>query len=49
MDFCFCHSPHHLIIEPRRTGEHNKTLIDPILKNSPEKVIQSGVMEKGIT
>ena len=49
MGFCFCHSPHHLIMEQTRTAEHNKILIDPILVNSSEKVIQSGVIGKGIT
>ena len=34
-------------MEPTRTAEHTKTLIDHILTNSLEKVIQSGVIEIG--
>ena len=36
-----------LIVEPTRTTEC--TLTDHILMNSPEKVIQSGVMEMGLS
>ena len=32
-------------MEPARTTEHTKALIDHILRNSLEKVIQSGVIE----
>ena len=35
-------------MEPTRTAEHTKTLIDHILTNSSEKVIQSGVIEMGL-
>ena len=38
-----------LIVEPTGTIEHIKTLIDHILTNSPEKVIQSGVIEMGLS
>ena len=33
-----------MIAEPTRTAKHTKTLINLILKNSAEKVIQSGVI-----
>ena len=36
-------------MEPTRTTEHTKTLTDHILTNSPEKVIQSGVIEMGLS
>ena len=45
MDLCSSHSLHQLIAEPKRTTECTKTLIEHILTNSPEKVIQSGVIE----
>ena len=48
IDLCFSHSLHQLIMEPTRTTEHTKALIDHILTNSPEKVIQSGVTEMGL-
>ena len=35
-------------MEPTRTIEHTKTLIDHILMNSLEKVTQSGVIEMGL-
>lgn len=38
-------SLHKLIMKPTRTTEYTKTLIDHILSNSPEKFIQSGVIE----
>ena len=49
IDLCFSHSLHQLIVEPTRTTEHIKTFIDHILTNSPEKVIQSGVIEMGLS
>ena len=49
IDLCFSHSLHQLIMEPTRTTEHTKTLIDHILTNSPEKVIQSSVIEMGLS
>ena len=50
IDLCFSHSLHQLIMEPTRTTtKHTKTLIDHILTNSPEKVIQSGVIEMGLS
>ena len=49
IDLCFSHSLHQLIMEPTRTTEHTKTLIDHILTHSPEKVIQSGVVEMGLS
>ena len=36
-------------MEPTRTTEHTKTLIDHILMNSLEKEIQSGVIEMGLS
>ena len=45
IDLCFSHYLHQLIMEPTRTPEHTKTLIDHIRTNSPEKVIQTGVIE----
>ena len=35
-------------MEPTRTKEHTKKLIDETLTDSPEKVIQSGVIEMGL-
>ena len=49
MDLCFSHSLHQLIAEPTRTTKHAKTLIDHILTNFSEKVIQSGVIEIGLS
>ena len=34
-------------MEPTRTTDHTKTPTDHILSNSPEKVIQSGVIKVG--
>ena len=48
-DLCFSYSPHQLIMEPTRTTERTKTLIDHILTNSPEKVIQRRVIEMGLS
>ena len=45
MDLWFSHSLHQLLVEPTRTIERTKTLTDHILTNSPEKVIQNGVIE----
>ena len=45
IDLCFSHSLHQLIIEPTITTGHAKTLTDHVLTNSPEKVIQSVVIE----
>ena len=36
-------------MEPTRTLDHTKTLTDHILSNSPEKVIQSGVIKVGLS
>ena len=36
-------------MKPTRTKEDSKILIDHILTNSPEKVIQSGVFEIGLS
>ena len=49
MDLCFSHSFHQLIAEPTRTTELTKTLIDQISRNSSEKMIQSGVIEIGLS
>ena len=49
IDLCFSHSLYQLPREPTRTTEHTKTLIDHILTNSPEKIIQSGVIEMGLS
>ena len=38
-------SLHQLIMEPTKTKEHFKTIIDHILANSSEKVIQTGVIK----
>ena len=48
MDLYFSHFLYQLIAEPTRTTERTKTLIDHILSNSPEKVIQRGVIEMGL-
>ena len=48
-ELCFSHSLHQLIMKPTRTTEHTKTLIDHILTNSSENVIQSGVIEMGLS
>ena len=45
LDLCCSHSLHQLVMKPKRTAEHTKTLIDHILTNSLEKVIQSGAIE----
>ena len=47
MNLCFSHSLHQLFAEPETT-EHTKTLIDHILTHSPEKLIQSWVIEMGL-
>ena len=49
MDLCFSHSLHQLIAEPKRTTEHTKTLIDHIFTNLVEKIIQSGIIEMGLS
>ena len=49
IDLCFSHSLHQLIRKPTRTTKHAKTLIDHILTNYPEKIIQSGVIEMGLS
>ena len=48
MDIHLFHFIHRIIVEPTRTNEHTKTVIDNILTKSPEKVIQSGVIEMGL-
>ena len=48
-DICFSHSFHQILMTPTRTKEDSKILIDHILTNSPEKVIQSGVFEIGLS
>ena len=48
-DLCFSNSLHQLIREPKRITEHTKTFINHILTNSPEKVIQSGVIDMGLS
>ena len=48
IDLCLSHSLHQLIREPTRTTEYTKTIMDHILTNSPEKIIQSGVIEMGL-
>ena len=49
IDPCFSYSLHQLIMESTRTTKHTNTPIDHILPNSPEKVIQSGVIEMGLS
>ena len=49
IDHCFSYSLHQLIMESTRTTKHTNTPIDHILPNSPEKVIQSGVIEMGLS
>ena len=49
IDLCFSHSLHQLIREATRTTEHIKTLTAHIITNSPEKIIQSGVIEIGLS
>ena len=49
IDLCFSHSLHQLITEPTRTTKHTKSRIDHIFMCSPEKVIQIGVNEMGLT
>ena len=43
------HSLHQLIMEPARTTEHCKMVKHHIITNLSEKVIQSGVIEMGIS
>lgn len=47
MYLCFSHSFHQLIVRPKKTTEWTKTLIQHILANSPDSLIQSGVIEMG--
>ena len=49
MDLCFFHSLHQLIAETARTTKQTKTLLDHILANSAKKVIQSDVIEMGLS
>ena len=49
IDIYFSHSLHQLIAKPARTTEGTKTRIDHIMMNSTEKVIQSGVIEMGLS
>ena len=49
MDLCFSHSLHQLIAKSTRTADRTQTLIDHILTNSAEKVIQSRVIEMGLS
>ena len=49
MDFCFFRSLHQLVAEPTKTTKCIKAVIDHILTSSPEKVIQSGATEMGIS
>ena len=42
INFCFSHSIDQLIMEPTRTTEHSKTLVDHILANSTDKAISQG-------
>ena len=48
MNLFFSHSLHQLIVEATKTSMCAKTLIDHILTNSPEKIIQRGVIEMGL-
>ena len=48
MDIHLFHFIHRIIVEPTRTTEHTKTVIDNILTKCPEKMIQSGVTEMGL-
>ena len=49
MDICFSHSLHKLIAEPTRTTKRTKTLIDHIFTSSAKQLIQSGVIEMGLS
>ena len=49
INLCFSHSLYQLTAKPTRTTQHTKTLINHILTNSTEKVIQSGVIEMGLS
>ena len=40
---------HQLIMETTRTTKHTKIPVDRVLTNYPEKVIQSGVIETGLS
>ena len=47
--FCFTHSLEQIITRPTRIIDQTATLIDHILTNSPDKVIQSGVIDLGLS
>ena len=48
LEFSFTHSPKQ-ITRPTRVTNQSATLIDYILTNSPGKVIQSGVIDLGLS
>ena len=47
--FCFTHSLEQIITRPSRVTDQTATLIGHILTNSPDKVIQSGVIDLGLS
>ena len=49
LEICFLHCLRQLILKPTRITSQSKTLLDHILTNSPEKVIQSGSIETGLS
>ena len=49
LEFSFTHSPKQIIARPTRVTNQSATLIDYILTNSPGKVIQSGVIDLGLS
>ena len=49
LDFGYSYSLEQLISVPTRITESTATLIDHVLKNSPHKIIQSGVIEMSLS
>ena len=48
-DFCTCFGLNQLIVNPTRITCQSSSLIDHILTNTPNKVINSGVIELGLS
>ena len=48
-EFCSYNSLKQLITSPTRVSCHSSTLIDHILTNTPQKIVQSGIIETAIS
>ena len=49
LEFCFTHSLEQIMTRPTRVTDQTASLIHRILKNSPDKVSQSGVIDLGLS